>query len=45
MSQAKSNLFYLVAVNGLASANRGNPFWSQSSAMALINATRNNGAS
>ncbi len=33
---------YTVAIEGLKSANKGNPFWSRSDAMSLLNITRNN---
>lgn len=42
MSAAKKSKFYSVAIDGLRAANRGNPFWTQSDAMQLINLTRMN---
>jgi hypothetical protein len=33
-------MMYQVAIEGLKSANRGNPFWTQSDAMSLINLVR-----
>ena len=33
---------YMTIQDGLGSANRGNPFWSQSDAMSLLNLYRNN---
>ena len=40
MSQAKRNKYYLSAIEGLKSANKGNPFWSRSDAMQTLNMAR-----
>ncbi len=42
MSIIKKDLFLTTAISGLKSANKHNPFWSKSDAMALINVTRKN---
>ncbi len=42
MPITKNDSMYLTALAGLISANKGNPFWSQSDAMQLLNMTRKN---
>jgi len=42
VTDAKKQLYYTLAIKGLAIANRKNPYWNQSDAMQLLNLTRSN---
>lgn len=41
MNATKQAIWYNTLKQGLASANQGNPFWTQSQAMSALNAHRN----